>query len=67
MREQQEGPPVSAWWNPKQDLESSYDLIKSSWLNVLLLACPLGIAAHALNWSATTVFLLVIGPGLHVG
>lgn len=50
---------VSAWWNPKRDLESSFDLIKSSWLNLLLLACPFAIAAEALHWSATTIFLLV--------
>lgn len=51
--------PVSAWWNPKRDLESSFDLIKSSWLNLLLLACPLAIASEALHWSATTIFMLV--------
>lgn len=51
--------PPSAWWNPKHDLESSFDLIKSSWLNLLLLACPFAIAAHMLQWSATTVFSLV--------
>lgn len=50
---------VSAWWNPKKDLESSFDLFKSSWLNLLLLACPFAIAAEALHWSATTIFLLV--------
>lgn len=49
---------VSAWWNPKKDLESSFDLVKSSWLNLLLLACPFAIAAEALHWSATTIFLL---------
>jgi hypothetical protein len=34
-------------------------MLKSSWLNVLLVAAPLGIVAHAMQWQATTVFLLV--------
>lgn len=59
MREERGEDEMSAWWNPKRDMESSWELLKSSWLNVLLLAAPLGIAAHALQWSATNVFLLV--------
>jgi hypothetical protein len=59
MRENHEDAAVSAWWNPKHDLESSFEMLKSSWLNVLLVAAPLGIVAHALQWQATTVFLLV--------
>lgn len=59
MREHHEDGEVSAWWNPKHDLESSWELIKSSWLNVLLLACPFGIASHLLGWNATTIFMLV--------
>lgn len=50
---------VSAWWNPQNDLANSWEMVRSSWLNVLLLACPFGIASHMLGWPATTVFLLV--------
>jgi hypothetical protein len=59
IRENHEDAAVSAWWNPKHDLESSFEMLKSSWLNVLLVAAPLGIVAHAMQWQATTVFLLV--------
>lgn len=30
----------------------------SSWLNILLLAAPLGIISHYLHWGAATVFVL---------
>jgi hypothetical protein len=59
MRSDRDSNEVSAWWDPKKDIESSFELVKSSWLNVLLLAAPLGIASHMLNWDATTVFMLV--------
>jgi hypothetical protein len=59
MRSDRESTEVSAWWDPKKDIESSFELVKSSWLNVLLLAAPLGIASHLLHWDATTVFMLV--------
>lgn len=58
MRSDRDLNEVSAWWDPKKDIESSFELVKSSWLNVLLLAAPLGIASHMLNWDATTVFML---------
>jgi hypothetical protein len=57
---------VSAWWNPENDLANSWEMVKSSWLNVLLLACPFGIASHMLGWPATTVFLLVSGTAAPV-
>jgi Ca2+:H+ antiporter len=33
-------------------------IVKSSYINILLVFIPLGIASHAVNWSPTTTFIL---------
>jgi hypothetical protein len=42
---------VHSWWRPQ--------MLKSSLLNVLLVAAPLGLASEALGWPPTATFLLV--------
>lgn len=54
-----EGGPASAWWNPKQDLTTSWHMLTSSWLNLMLLAIPFAFVSEYMHWNATTVFLLV--------
>lgn len=34
-------------------------MVKSSWLNVLLVAAPLGLVAEHMGWGASAIFLLV--------
>jgi hypothetical protein len=47
------------WFSPASDLHGSWDMLKSSWLNVLILAAPLGLASEALGWPPTATFTLV--------
>ncbi|KAG2499474.1 hypothetical protein HYH03_002421 [Edaphochlamys debaryana] len=49
-------PPVPpAWW--KSDLQALKEIL-SNWMNVLLVAVPLGLAAGYLKWDAAWVFSL---------
>jgi len=41
---------------------SANQVLKGSWLNIMIIAAPLGLAAEALGWTPTTTFVLV---GLH--
>ena len=45
--------------SPAADLAGSWTMLKSSWLNVLIVAAPLGLVAEHLGWGASAVFLLV--------
>jgi hypothetical protein len=46
------------------DLHGCWLLLTSSWLNLLLLAAPLGVASHLVGWGASPTFALVRGlPG----
>ena len=53
------GAPPSAWWNPSRDIQSSAELITGSWLNVLIILCPLGIISEHAGWGPSATFLLV--------
>jgi hypothetical protein len=46
------------------DLRGCWLLLTSSWLNLLLLAAPLGLAAHLAGWGASHTFALVRPGGL---
>jgi Ca2+:H+ antiporter len=50
--------PAPGWIAPKTDARALWSLFTSSWMNVLLITAPLGIAAHHLNWGPVTVFAL---------
>lgn len=41
------------------DLRAYYQLIIGSWMNLLLLAVPLGWVAYFLHWGSMAIFLLV--------
>lgn len=41
------------------DLHGCWLLLTSSWLNLLLLAAPLGLASHLAGWGASPTFALV--------
>lgn len=56
-------PAPSDWWNPGKDVTSSWHMLSSSWLNLLILCCPLGIISPHVGWSASATFLLVRGEG----
>ena len=44
-------------FTPLQDFMTAKDMILSNWINVMLLALPLGIASHYLAWPAMMVFI----------
>ena len=55
----QSPPPQSGWIAPRQDLKTAWEMLISSWLNVLLLLLPLGFASGLLGWPASATFILV--------
>ncbi len=46
-------------YGPKRDLLAVKHMITSSWLNVLLICAPLGVASDLLGWGAVPTFVLV--------
>lgn len=46
------------WLSPASDLAGSWTVLKSSWLNLLLVTVPLGLASEHLGWSASATFIL---------
>ena len=58
------GGKVPTWWSPRTDARALWGLLVSSWINVLLIICPIGFwAGKQLDpewqWTATIVFVLV--------
>ena len=49
-------------FSPKTDLKAYYLLVVGSWMNLLLLAVPLGWIAYFLHWGSVPIFLLVQPP-----
>ena len=45
--------------SPMTDLRAYYQLVIGSWMNLLLLAVPLGWIAYFLHWGSMAIFLLV--------
>eukprot|EP00486_Rosalina_sp_Unknown_P001747 CAMPEP_0201568156 /NCGR_PEP_ID=MMETSP0190_2-20130828/9070_1 /ASSEMBLY_ACC=CAM_ASM_000263 /TAXON_ID=37353 /ORGANISM="Rosalina sp." /LENGTH=530 /DNA_ID=CAMNT_0047988971 /DNA_START=217 /DNA_END=1809 /DNA_ORIENTATION=- len=41
-----------------KDLSETFKLIKGSWVNLLLVFVPFGVAAHFAKWDATVIFFL---------
>ncbi|GBF90059.1 calcium proton exchanger protein [Raphidocelis subcapitata] len=52
------GAPPGKWLSPAADLAGSWMMLRSSWLNVLIIAAPLGLAAELLGWGPSTTFVL---------
>lgn len=46
-------------FSPMTDLKAYYLLIVGSWMNLLLVAWPLGWIAYFLKWGSMPIFLLV--------
>ncbi|KAI8474626.1 MAG: calcium/proton exchanger [Monoraphidium minutum] len=46
------------WLSPAKDMAGSWTIMKSSWLNVLLVAVPLGLVSEHAGWSPSVTFLL---------
>lgn len=50
--------PRGMFWSPSTDARAIWNLLTGSYMNVLLVLCPLGVLASYRDWGATTVFLL---------
>ncbi|KIY94234.1 Ca2+:H+ antiporter [Monoraphidium neglectum] len=46
------------WIAPASDLAGSWTILRSSWLNLLIFAAPLGLAAESLGWGPSATFVL---------
>eukprot|EP00892_Ulva_mutabilis_P007795 jgi/Ulvmu1/5388/UM022_0183.1 len=49
---------TALFWAPKSDFIALKNLLFGSWLNILLLLCPVGIYAHHAAWNPTAIFIL---------
>ena len=52
----------AGWISPRSDARAVARLFTSSWMNLFLLAVPLGWLAYFLRWNAIAVFVLVSMP-----
>ncbi|KAK9808608.1 hypothetical protein WJX72_000497 [[Myrmecia] bisecta] len=50
--------PAPGLISPKSDATAIFHLFTTSYMNILLLCVPLGIAAHFFNWGAYATFIL---------
>ncbi len=50
---------AAGWWSPHTDGPALYGLLKSSWLNWLLIVIPIGWIVHFVKINAIAVFVLV--------
>ena len=46
------------WFSPAGDAKAFKGLVLDSWLNILILATPIGWAAHFGHWNAYAIFIL---------
>lgn len=48
----------AGWWSFKTDCQAVLGLLLSSWLNVLIITAPLGMASQLLKWGPVPTFVL---------
>ena len=48
----------AGWWSFKTDCKAVAGLLLSSWLNILIITAPLGMASQLLKWGPIPTFML---------